>query len=277
MPASHRRAWVAVLAFVLGALALAVPASLLAAGSGAASPSADAQPQASATVPPADPTIADTTTTTTTTTPTTTPTPSTTTTTTTTTTATETQSYAQTTTAEQLTAAPVVKRSSGAAVAIVDGASVSDYGFSPAAVTIAAGDTVTWTNNGTVPAGHNVSGTGFTSPILKTGQSYSHTFSAPGTFSYVCTLHPFMKGTVTVASARTGGTGGSGTTPTTTAPATTTPTSTGISESAAGAGPRAGGTASTLPQTGSDSLGLTFIGVALVGAGYLVRRGRSTP
>ncbi|WP_205624178.1 plastocyanin/azurin family copper-binding protein [Amycolatopsis vancoresmycina] len=36
------------------------------------------------------------------------------------------------------------------------------------------------------------------SPTLQTGQSYQYTFSTPGTFEYLCTIHPFMTATVTV-------------------------------------------------------------------------------
>lgn len=36
------------------------------------------------------------------------------------------------------------------------------------------------------------------SAALATGQSYSYTFTKPGTYSYLCTIHPFMTATVTV-------------------------------------------------------------------------------
>jgi plastocyanin len=43
------------------------------------------------------------------------------------------------------------------------------------------------------------------SGTLATGQSYSHTFDQPGTYTYHCTIHPFMKGTIVVQAASTGG------------------------------------------------------------------------
>ncbi|WP_409181721.1 plastocyanin/azurin family copper-binding protein [Amycolatopsis sp. VS8301801F10] len=77
------------------------------------------------------------------------------------------------------------------------------YKFSPASLTIAAGDTVTWTNHDTAP--HNVVVTDgpekFTSPTLQTGGTFSHTFAKAGTYSYYCSIHPDMKATVTVQGA----------------------------------------------------------------------------
>ena len=96
------------------------------------------------------------------------------------------------------------------------------YKFSPATLTIAVGDTVTWTNHDTAP--HNIVVTDgpekFTSPSLQTGQTYSHTFTQAGTYSYYCSIHPDMKATITV-------TGSTPTEPTTpTAPPTTPTTAT---------------------------------------------------
>lgn len=98
------------------------------------------------------------------------------------------------------------------------------YKFSPADLTIAVGDTVTWTNHDTAP--HNIVVTDgpekFTSPNLQTGQTYSHTFTQAGKYSYYCSIHPDMKATVTV----TGATPPSSPT----APPTSAPTSAPTSE-----------------------------------------------
>ncbi|MET8765073.1 cupredoxin family copper-binding protein [Lentzea sp. NPDC004782] len=96
------------------------------------------------------------------------------------------------------------------------------YAFQPATLTISAGDTVTWTNHDTAP--HNVVVTNgpekFTSPTLQQGQTFSYTFTKPGTYSYYCSIHPDMKASVTV----NGSTPPTTTTPpATTPPATTTP------------------------------------------------------
>jgi plastocyanin len=71
--------------------------------------------------------------------------------------------------------------------------------FHPNSVTVKAGDTVTWTNNDTV--GHDVTGDDFNSGDpggLQNGDTFAHAFDKPGTFDYVCTVHPGMEGSVTV-------------------------------------------------------------------------------
>jgi amicyanin len=75
---------------------------------------------------------------------------------------------------------------------------IADFSFTPASVTINAGETVTWTNTGAL--GHTAtSNTGaWDSGLLATGQSFSFTFNTPGTYPYHCTPHPFMTASVTV-------------------------------------------------------------------------------
>jgi plastocyanin len=70
--------------------------------------------------------------------------------------------------------------------------------FTPAGVTITAGDAVTWRNDDT--KNHQVVANGgqFVSPILAPGKTYSHTFPNAGKFGYHDALHPTLKGTVTV-------------------------------------------------------------------------------
>ncbi len=73
-----------------------------------------------------------------------------------------------------------------------------DFGFRPDGGTVKAGDTVTWTNTGQTT--HNVKGPGFFSKALGPGQSYAFKFRRPGTFKYLCTLHPtLMRASITVA------------------------------------------------------------------------------
>ncbi len=77
--------------------------------------------------------------------------------------------------------------------------SVVDNSFDPAATTVAAGTTVTWTWNGS--AQHNVTfddGSGLKSATQNSG-TYSRTFASAGTYSYHCTIHGAgMSGTITV-------------------------------------------------------------------------------
>jgi len=79
---------------------------------------------------------------------------------------------------------------------------IADFAFSPQNLSVNVGDTVTWTNQDT--ANHTVTSTDggpLASPSLGQGQSYSYTFSLPGTYSYHCSIHPMMTGTVTVIGA----------------------------------------------------------------------------
>lgn len=144
------------------------------------------------------------------------------------------------------------------------GVTVADFHFSPATTTIHVGDTVTWSNNG--PSSHTATASNgsFNTGILKKGQSASHTFSQPGTYSYICQIHTFMHGTIVVLASTTSTTQGS-TTPTATAPAATTPTT---SAAAAPTGP-------SLPNTGFNLLGALFAGLVLVGLGAGLRRTRA--
>lgn len=84
----------------------------------------------------------------------------------------------------------------GADTATVD---ISDNAYAPAAVEIASGGEVTWTNNDAVV--HTVTFTGddvASSDQLEEGESFSTTFATPGTYAYVCAVHPEMEATVTV-------------------------------------------------------------------------------
>jgi plastocyanin len=74
---------------------------------------------------------------------------------------------------------------------------MSNVAFIPTNLNVTAGTTVTWVNNSTMP--HTVtSTTGLFDELLGVQQSFSFTFNEAGTFSYVCTLHAGMAGTITV-------------------------------------------------------------------------------
>jgi plastocyanin len=73
---------------------------------------------------------------------------------------------------------------------------MADRTFSPGSVTIAAGGSVQWTNDD--DDSHTASGSAFDSGILSPGRTFNHTFPAAGSFSYLCQIHPDMRGTVSV-------------------------------------------------------------------------------
>lgn len=72
---------------------------------------------------------------------------------------------------------------------------VQDDQFAPEAIEVPAGTTITWQWEGEEE--HNVVGESFASPTQTEG-TFTHTFAEPGTHSYECTLHLFMRGEVVV-------------------------------------------------------------------------------
>ncbi|HEX5876979.1 MAG TPA: plastocyanin/azurin family copper-binding protein [Actinomycetota bacterium] len=69
--------------------------------------------------------------------------------------------------------------------------------FSPAAIQVPAGTTVTWEfKDRFVP--HDVTADGWSSGDPQRSGSYAHTFDQPGTYPYRCTLHDGMTGQVVV-------------------------------------------------------------------------------
>jgi plastocyanin len=170
----------------------------------------------------------------------------------------------------EATAAPepagvTTRGSNGARAAASATVRMGDFFFSPATVSIAVGDTVTWRNNGQEPHNATADDGSFKTADLNGGQSGSHTFNAAGSFSYICTIHPNMHGTVRVLTASGGGGGGGG----------GSGASRG-SEASAVASPDAAGSGSSLAATGMEALGLAAIGLALVTGGLALRR-RHTP
>jgi plastocyanin len=77
--------------------------------------------------------------------------------------------------------------------------SIDNFTFSPQKLTVKAGTTVTWTNQDDIP--HGIAATNNTfakSNALDTDNSYSFTFTTPGTYQYFCYIHPHMTGTIVV-------------------------------------------------------------------------------
>ena len=95
----------------------------------------------------------------------------------------------------ELTAAGAAAVTAAASPATVD---IDNFAFTPAALTVTAGTTVTWKNEDDSP--HRIgdkNGT-FKSAALDTDDSFSHTFAAPGEYPYICTIHPYMVGKIIV-------------------------------------------------------------------------------
>lgn len=79
-----------------------------------------------------------------------------------------------------------------------DRVNIDGFAFVPLTLTVKAGTTVTWTNRDEEPHTVAASDGSFHSPGMGTGATFTHTFTAAGTFDYVCSIHPMMRGTVVV-------------------------------------------------------------------------------
>lgn len=75
---------------------------------------------------------------------------------------------------------------------------ISNFAFAPATLTVKVGDPVTWTNHDEEPHTVAADDGSFHSPGMGTNATYTFTFTAPGSYGYICTIHPFMHGTVVV-------------------------------------------------------------------------------
>lgn len=89
-------------------------------------------------------------------------------------------------------------------VGMVDRSGGDPFGYTPRTVTVRKGVRVVWRNRSSQP--HTVTQTG-EHPVLDSGSrtliaprhEWSFVFRRPGTYTYTCLLHPFMKGTIIVS------------------------------------------------------------------------------
>ncbi|HVZ90839.1 MAG TPA: cupredoxin family copper-binding protein [Rhizomicrobium sp.] len=83
--------------------------------------------------------------------------------------------------------------------AAADGAiSIKNFDFAPMTLTVRAGETVTWRNDDEEP--HTVVSLDglFRSAAMDGGESFSFRFDKPGTYKYLCSIHPRMTGAIVV-------------------------------------------------------------------------------
>jgi len=78
---------------------------------------------------------------------------------------------------------------------------IDNFTFNPQTLTVKAGTIVTWTNKDDIPHAIAAVGKQFKSKVMDTDNSYSFTFTTPGTYAYFCSLHPHMTGTIMVEAA----------------------------------------------------------------------------
>ena len=75
---------------------------------------------------------------------------------------------------------------------------ISNFKFGPRTLTVKVGTKVTWTNNDAIGHSVNFASGNVNSKTLDQNAKFSHTFTAAGTYQYICDIHPFMHGTVVV-------------------------------------------------------------------------------
>lgn len=95
-------------------------------------------------------------------------------------------------------ATPTVDVAAAEAAGTLQRAGMRNMAFAPARLEIAAGTTVQWTNHDPLPHTVTTGDRSFDSGLIQPGQTWAHTFTAPGTYDVSCTPHPFMKGVVIV-------------------------------------------------------------------------------
>jgi len=80
------------------------------------------------------------------------------------------------------------------------GSNTSATGYSPDTIVVVIGmnNTVTWTNDDSMPHTVTSASSLFDSGNMNPGDTFTYTFTTPGTYQYGCSYHPWMKGTVIV-------------------------------------------------------------------------------
>lgn len=75
---------------------------------------------------------------------------------------------------------------------------VKNFTYTPANLTVPTGATVTWKFEDSAPHDVLADDQSFSSSLLNDGETYQFTFTSPGSYPYICSVHPYMMGTVTV-------------------------------------------------------------------------------
>jgi plastocyanin len=97
-------------------------------------------------------------------------------------------------------ATPLVATSITAAAPTSGGGAVgiADFKFGPAEVHVPVGGSVVWTNNDGQQHTATSSTGAFDAGSIQPGASSTVAFQTAGSFTYICSFHPFMNGTVVV-------------------------------------------------------------------------------
>ncbi|WP_220443937.1 cupredoxin domain-containing protein [Pararhodobacter zhoushanensis] len=96
-------------------------------------------------------------------------------------------------------ATPLAFALAGRAHAATHDIAIEGMAYSPAEITIARGDSITFTNNDSMPHTATFRSAGMDTGRLSQGQTATLTFANAGTFDYFCAVHPSMRARVIVA------------------------------------------------------------------------------
>lgn len=86
------------------------------------------------------------------------------------------------------------------AAAADDTVRIDNFTFSPNALKVPVGATVTWENNDDIPHAIYCQALNLRSHPLDTNDKFSFKFEKPGSYDYICSLHPQMHGKIVVGS-----------------------------------------------------------------------------
>jgi plastocyanin len=75
---------------------------------------------------------------------------------------------------------------------------IASFKFGPDTVTAAAKTPITWTNKDSAPHQVVIASKNLKTAVLNGGQSGALTIAEPGSYDYVCGIHPSMKGRIVV-------------------------------------------------------------------------------
>jgi plastocyanin len=96
---------------------------------------------------------------------------------------------------------PVATASTVAAATEATTIAIREFMFAPTSMTVAVGTTVRWKNLDGEPHTVRSVDTSFRSDPLDQNDSFAFKFDKPGTYRYVCSIHPQMVGTIVVKAA----------------------------------------------------------------------------
>ena len=75
---------------------------------------------------------------------------------------------------------------------------IKGFAYSPVDLTVSQGTAVRFTNEDSAEHTATAEGSGFDTGTIERGQTKTVKLERPGTFTYVCSFHPFMHGSITV-------------------------------------------------------------------------------